>query len=159
MASSSEFRNMEMPGVPKEMRESVTSAFDALANWKDEIDTANERCLKKVLDHTGTVAKAMGWPEQSIRATQEYLEKVANTQTEIIDQFIEGWKRQLRSQSGPTAVPRAFAEMVPGLTAPAMMGGMPAFSTFSPWAFWMQAAEMWQRTLMPEQFSRDRSRH
>ena len=50
-----EFTNM--PGMTKEMRDGVVAAFDALSNWRDEIETVNERCLKKVLDQTSTVAR------------------------------------------------------------------------------------------------------
>jgi hypothetical protein len=72
MASTSEFTNI--PGMTNEMRESVVAAFNALSNWRDEIETVNERCLKKVLDQTSTVARSMGWPDQAIRQTREYLE-------------------------------------------------------------------------------------
>ena len=58
MASSSEFANI--PGMTREMRENVAAAFDALSNWKDEIETANERYLSKVLSHTSAVARSMG---------------------------------------------------------------------------------------------------
>ena len=60
MATSSDFRSMNVPGVTKEVREGVTAAFDALSNWRDEIETANERCLGKVLDQTSSVARSMG---------------------------------------------------------------------------------------------------
>lgn len=157
MASSSEYRNIDMLGVSKEIREGVAAALDALSNWKDEIDTANERCLKKVLDKNEEVARAMGWPDQAINATRDHLERVASMQTDVIAQFIDTWKRQLKSQSAPTAVPRAFSDLMPGLTGPTI-SGMPAFTPFAPWAFWFQAAEMWQRTLMPEPGPRERER-
>jgi hypothetical protein len=47
MASSHNFTNI--PGMTEEMREGVIAAFDALSNWRDEVETANERCLGKVL--------------------------------------------------------------------------------------------------------------
>jgi hypothetical protein len=31
--------------LTEEMREGVIAAFDALSNWRDEVETANERCL------------------------------------------------------------------------------------------------------------------
>ena len=43
MANSYDFANI--PGMTKETREGVISAFEALANWRDEVETANERCL------------------------------------------------------------------------------------------------------------------
>ena len=141
MASTSEFTNI--PGMTNEMRESVVAAFDALSNWRDEIETVNERCLKKVLDQTSTVARSMGWPDQAIRQTREYLENTSKGQTQMIDQIIEGWKQQLKSPTAPMAIPRSFAGQIPGLSGS-------EFNPMAPWAFWMQAAEAWQKTWMPD---------
>ena len=55
MASSSNFTNI--PGMTKEMRDGLSAAFDALSNWRDEIETVNERCMGKVLDQTSAVAR------------------------------------------------------------------------------------------------------
>jgi hypothetical protein len=140
MASTSEFANI--PGLTREMREGVVAAFDALSNWRDEIETANERCLGKVLDRTSAIARSMGWPEQAIRASRGYLERTSKVQTEMIDQIVEGWKQQLTSGTAPTAIPESFAGKVGG--------SMPELNPFAPWSFWLQAAEMWQRTWMPE---------
>jgi hypothetical protein len=94
--------------MTKEMREAVGAVFDALSNWRDEIETANERCLGKVLDRTSAIARSMGWPDQAIRTTREYLEKTSKVQVEMIDQIMEGWKRQLKSGAAPIAVPSSF---------------------------------------------------
>ena len=141
MASSSDFANI--PGMTKEMREAVGAVFDALSNWRDEIETANERCLGKVLDRTSAIARSMGWPDQAIRTTREYLEKTSKVQVEMIDQVMDAWKRQLKSATAPMGVPSNFAGQVPA--------AMPEFNPLAPWNFWLQAAEMWQRTWMPEQ--------
>jgi hypothetical protein len=137
---SSEFAN-KMPGMTKEMRDGVVAAFDALAKWRDEIEAVNERCLKKVLEQTSTVARSMGWPDQAVRMTKEHLEKASKAQTEIIDQIMEGWKQQVTAP-GAMGVPRSFSGQMPG--------AMPAFDPMAPWTFWMQAAEAWQRTWMPD---------
>ena len=79
MASSPEFTNM--PGMTKEMRESVVATFDALSNWKDEIETVNDRYLRKVLDRTSALSRSMGWPDQVVRSTREYLENASKAQT------------------------------------------------------------------------------
>ena len=92
-----EFTNM--PGMTKEMRDGVVAAFDALSKWRDEIETVNERCLKKVLDQTSTVARSMGWPDQAVRMTREQLENASKAQTEMIDQIMEGWKQQMQVAS------------------------------------------------------------
>src|SRR5215467_8560185 len=99
---------MNVSGMTKEMRNGVIAAFDALSNWRDEIETANERCLGKVLDQTSAVARSMGWPDQAIRATREYLERTSKVQIEMIDQITDGWKQQLKSATAPMAVPRSF---------------------------------------------------
>ena len=156
MGSPSEFTNM--PGMTKEMREGVITAFDALSNWKDEIETVNERCLRKVLDRTSALSRSMGWPDQVVQSTREYLEHACKAQTVMIDQIMEGWKRQLRSPNGPMAIPRGFGGQVSGVSASPFGGAMPEFNPLAPWTFWLQAAEMWQRTWMPDTSARrDRS--
>jgi hypothetical protein len=140
MASSSDFANI--PGMTREMRDGVIAALDALSNWRDEVDTANERCLGKVLDRTSAIARSMGWPDQAVRATREYLEKISKVQVEMIDQIMHSWKQQLKSAASPMAFPSSFTGQVPG--------AMAEFNAFAPWNFWLQAAEMWQRTWMPD---------
>jgi hypothetical protein len=148
MANSSDFKNIA--GMTKEMRDRVVAAFDELSNWRDEIETANERCLGKVLDQTSAVARSMGWPDEAVKTTREYLQHTAKVQTQLIDQLIEGWKQQLKSPLAPIAIPPGL----PGQTSDAFMtkmaGAMKDFDAFAPWKMWLQAAEMWQRTWMPD---------
>jgi hypothetical protein len=146
---STPFDFKSIPGITKEMRDGLADTFDALTNCRDEIETANERCLGQVLDQTSAVARAMGWPDQAVRSTREQLESASKVQTEMIDQIIEGWKRQLKSGMVPMAIPSNFSGRMPGL-APAM----PEFNLFAPWTAWLQAAEMWQRTWMPDTSAR-----
>ena len=153
MAGSSEFTN-NMPGMTKEMRDGAAAAFDALSKWRDEIESVNERCLKKVLDQTSTVARSMGWPDQAVRMTREQLENASKAQTAMIDQIMEGWKQQMKSPAA-MGIPRSFAGQMPGLSG----GAMPAFDPMAPWTFWMQAAEAWQRTWMPDAARRSGRSH
>jgi len=138
-----------IPGMNKELREQLVTTFNALSNWRDEVETANERCLSKVLDQTSSAARALGWPDQAIRSTREYLENASKAQTEMIDQIIEGWKRQLSSTTEPFALPRSFTQQIPAL-ASVFSGTRSEFNPLAPWTFWWQAAEMWQRTWMPD---------
>ena len=147
MASSNEIANI--PGITKEVREGIVAAFDALSNWRDEIETANERCLGKVMDQTSAVARSMGWPDQAVRTAREYLENTSKMQVEMFDQIVDGWKQQLKSATSPMAIPRSFAAAQTSKGS-GMPTAMPEFSPFAPWAFWLQAAEMWQRTWMPD---------
>jgi hypothetical protein len=151
MATSHDFANI--PGLTKEMREGVKATFDALANWREEIATVNERCLGNVLDHTSAVARLMGWPDQVINTARERLENSSKIQIAMIDQITEGWKQQLQSTTTPMAVPRGFVG-----STPRFLDATPEFNPLAPWAFWLQAAEMWQRVWMPELQSRERSR-
>lgn len=138
MASSSE---LNVPGMTREMRDGVVAAFDALSNWRDEIETANERCLGKVRDRMSAIARSMGWSEQAIRTARDCLEKTSKVQVEMIDQIVNGWKQQLKSGAAPMAFPSSFGGQLPA--------ALPDFSPLAPWNFWLQAAEMWQRTWMP----------
>lgn len=155
MANPPDFKTI--PGMSKELREELIATFNALSNWRDEVETANERCLGKVLDQTSSVARALGWPDQAIRTTREYLETASKAQTEMIDQVIEGWKRQLKSTTAPMGIPRSFAEHMPGFGT-AFSGASAEFNPLAPWTFWLQAAEMWQRTWMPESATRKNHR-
>ena len=148
MANSSDFTNLA--GMTKEMRDRVVAAFDALSNWRDEIEAANERCLGKVLDQTSAVARSMGWPDEAIKTTREYLQHTGKVQTQLIDQLMEGWKQQLKSPNGPMAIPRGLTGQTSGPSLSMMAGAMPDFDVFAPWKIWLQAAEMWQRTWMPD---------
>ena len=148
MASSSDFTNIA--GMTKEMRDRVAAAFDALSNWRDEVETANERCLGYVLDQTSAVARSMGWPDEAVKTTRDYLQQTAKVQTQLIDQLIEVWKQQLKSPIGPMAIPRGLTGQTSGPSLSMMAGAMPDFDLFAPWKIWLQAAEMWQRTWMPD---------
>jgi hypothetical protein len=152
MASSTEFSNI--PGMTKEVRECVVAAFNAMSNWRDEIETANERCLGKVLNQTSALAQSMGWPDQAIKSTRQFLEKTSKTQVQMIDQIMDGWKQQLKSATAPMAIPGSFTGQFPGHSASMFSGTVPEFNPFAPWTFWLQAAEMWQRTWIPEAPSR-----
>lgn len=149
MTTSSDFRSMNVTGVTKDVREGVTAAFDALSNWRDEIETANERCLGRVLDQTSTVARSMGWPDQAVKTTRDYLEQISKAQTKMIDSLMESWKAQLKSPT-PMEIPHGFA-------TGHSRGAMPEFNPLTPWTIWMQAAEMWQRAWLPDMPHKDRS--
>jgi hypothetical protein len=140
MASSSDFANI--PGMTKDMRDSVIAALDALSNWRHEVETANARCLGEVLDRTSAIARSMGWPDQTVSTIREYLGKTSKVQVEMTDQIMDGWEQQLKSATAQMAFPGTFTGQIPG--------AMPDVSAFAPWNLWLQAAEMWQRTWMPD---------
>ena len=126
-------------GKSREVREELSATFDALSNWRDDITNANERCLDEVLDRTSAAARAIGWPDQAVSFTRQYFEGAARAQAEMMDRTIEAWKRQINSAS---ATPIAFTKLG--------FGSTPEFNPLAPWTFWLQAVEMWQRTLTPD---------
>jgi hypothetical protein len=64
--------------------------------------------------------------------------------------FMEGWKQQLKSPIAPMAIPRSLTGYASGLSGSTMAGAVPDFNAFAPWTIWLQAAEIWQRTWMPD---------
>ena len=50
MSTALDFKSI--PGITKEMREELVATFDAMSNWRDEIETVNKRCMGKVVDQT-----------------------------------------------------------------------------------------------------------
>jgi hypothetical protein len=156
MISLPDLKNM--PGISKEMREDLMATFDALSNWRDEIETANDRCLSKVLDRITATARSMGWPDQVVGAMREHLRNASKVQTRIIEQIIDAWKQQLRSPTSPMAVPGAFADQMAQLSESAASGAMPNVWALAPWSFWFQVAEMWQRAWIPPEPSRREAR-
>jgi hypothetical protein len=141
MAISIDFGNV--PGMTRELRASVISAFEALSNWRDEIESVNKRYVSKVLDETSAAARSMGWSDEAVRATRDCVGSISKTQTDMIDQIMENWKHQLTATTMPMAMPRSFAGQMPG-------SAMPQFNPLEPWKFWFQTAEIWQRTWLPE---------
>jgi hypothetical protein len=126
----------------------LTSAFNALARWREEIFSANERCLTKALDETAAAQRALGWPDHVIVAAREHLLKASKVQTHMIDQVMDAWEQRLKSPDA-TGVPEAF-QMPPIRGAPLrdpVSGVMQlAEMTLAPFRLWIQAAELWQRS-------------
>jgi hypothetical protein len=145
--------------MSKELREELVAFFDSLSTWRDEVEAVTERCLNKVLYRTAGGGRSLGWPYKAVKTTREHLKDASNVQTKIIDQIIEGWKRQLMSAPAPTAIPSSFTDLFAKFGS-APLNTRPEFNPLAPWAFWLQAAEMWQRTWMPDApYQKDNRRH
>ena len=131
-------------------RQALTSAFEALENWRDEISSVNERHLAKVLDQVAASQRAMGWPDQFTTAAREHLTRASKTQTYMIDQVMDAWEHQLKSSIVPSVLPAGFKLPTSAVSGSALMDPMSEMMrlqelTFAPFKLWMQAAEMWQR--------------
>jgi hypothetical protein len=132
-------------------REAVTSAFEALEKWRDEIFAVNERHLAKALDLVASSQRSLGWPDHFATATREYLLKTSKIQTQMIGQVMDAWERQLKSSVSPPALPEAFQFRMPPSSGSAIkdsgsdMLRLQELALATPFMLWMQAAEMWQR--------------
>ena len=96
MMPASEIRNFTW--LSGEARQALMDAFSAVSQWRDEIASANDRCLTKVLDQVAAAQRAQGWPNSVIVATREHLLKASKLQTQMIDQLMAEWEQQLKSK-------------------------------------------------------------
>jgi hypothetical protein len=139
-----------LTSLSSEARQAVTAAFDAVAHWRNEIAAANERCLTKVLDQVADAHRALGWPEQVTAAVKEHFLKTSKIQSDMIEQAMDVWQQQLKSQNTRPVVP-GFIFQAPApsqFTVPVSEMMRLSEMTLAPFKLWMEAAETWQRTWM-----------
>src|SRR5262245_40451290 len=96
-------------------RQTVTTAFEALEQWRDEIFSVNERHLTKVLDHVASLHRATGWPDQFTATAREHLTKASKMQIHMIDQVMDAWEYQLKSADIPSGLPESFKFQTPSV--------------------------------------------
>ena len=129
----------------------MTSVFEALEKWRDEVFSVNERHLTKTLDLVAGSQRSLGWPDQFAAATKEYLLKASKIQTQMIGQVMDAWEHQLKSSAGPPALPEAFRFQTPPPFGSALKDSMSdmmrlqELTLVAPFRLWMHAAETWQR--------------
>jgi hypothetical protein len=148
MITASDIRKLTLSG---DARQAVTTAFEALEQWRDEIFSVNERHLTKVLDQVTSLQRTTGWPDQFAATAREHLTKASKTQTYMIDQVMDAWEHQLKSANVPSGLPESFKFQTPSLFGSAFMdpaSEMMRFQelTLAPFKLWIQTAEMWQRS-------------
>ena len=153
-------------GLSDETRKAMNGAFDALSDWRNDISTVADKNSTVVFDKMGSAAKAMGWPNDFVDMTRQQMQSATKLQLQMMDQMMDVWEQQMKSPGSPISAPKTggmsgfggFPGAFPG--AFAGMGGaaqafpgMPSFPGFdmsnmatNPMQFWMQAAEMWQKS-------------
>ncbi len=136
-----------LPGLNEEGRRTVNAAFDAMSQWRDEVAASTERYQGAVFDKMGAAARALGWPDNLVEASRGQMQQISRMQVHMIDQIMDAWQQQLKNPGTMPTMPG----MAPGMGAmPGMpqMPGMPDFGNMplAPVQFWMQAAEMWQKS-------------
>jgi hypothetical protein len=95
-----------MTSLNDEARKSMLDTLEALRQWSNEIDAANNRCLTKAIDRMAAAQQAMGWPDHVstsdaaalagrmhyfllFTAVRDSLRKATKLQTEAIDKVAE----------------------------------------------------------------------
>lgn len=159
MATKSTGGKTDFPGaggaIDAKTREAFNGAIDAMAEWREEMAGSTERYSKKVFDKMGVAARAMGWPEELIQATREQIEHASKLQMHMLDQVMDAWQEQVKTPGSSVFLERMTTGKMPsfpGMEAfqqvMSQMQGMPGMSGvgMAPLQFWMQAAEMWQKS-------------
>lgn len=139
----------KLTSLSSDARRAATSAFEALEQWRDEIFAVNERHLTKVLDLAAASQRAMGWPEQITAGTREQLTQASKLQTDMINQVMDAWERQLKSANASTGFGEPFKlDAWPAFGSPLMAPTSDIARlqemAMAPMKFWIQAAEAWQ---------------
>jgi hypothetical protein len=132
MSSSSNPRVAQT--LPRETRDAIKAVFDALSEWRDEINTSTEKYSEAVLDKMAVAARALGWPKEVVDASHKQLMQASKAQLQMFDHFMGAWEKQI---SAP-ASDRFMAQLR------ALPTGVPDVMS-NPFGLWMQAAETWQR--------------
>lgn len=137
-------------GMSDEARKAITQSFEALQEWRQEVAGSTEKYTNNVFDKMGAAAKAMGWPDNLIEASKAQMKQVSQMQLGMIDQVMEAWQAQVKAPGSMPSLPQLPTGM-PGMSAFAGFGQMPQIPglgamPMAPMQFWMQAAEMWQKS-------------
>jgi hypothetical protein len=104
----------------------------------------------------------MGWPAELVDMTRQQMQQASRMQIQVLDQVMDAWEQQVKNPgAGLQMVPGGngspfqfpnFGNMpgMPGMPGMGMldMKNMPDFGALptAPLQFWMQAAEMWQKS-------------
>ena len=163
------FNSAAFSALGDDQRKAMTAAFDAMSNWRQELNSMQEKNSAAVFDKMSSAAKQLGWPAEMVDMTRQQMQGVAKMQSQAIEQVMDVWEKQATQPGAKFEMPK-FPGMpgMPGMpTFPGMpsfggMGGggmfpgMPDMSSMMgnagsnpmmmPMQIWMQAADMWQKS-------------
>ena len=140
-------------GVNEEVQSALTSAFEAMCDWRQDAANQAERHGNKVFDKMSNAAKAMGWPAELVDMTRQQMQQASRMQIQVLDQVMDAWEQQVKNpgaglpMAGGNGSPFQFPNLA-GMPGMPDMKNMPDFGSLptAPLQFWMQAAEMWQKS-------------
>lgn len=161
MANIPNFFNSDaFKALGDEQRKAMTAAFDAMSNWRQELNTMQEKNSSAVFDKMASASKTLGWPTDMVEMTRQQIQSATKMQSQMIEQVMDTWEKAATNPSGFKFEMPKFPGMGGGFPGgfPGMpsfgqggsmfpgMPGMPDMMTpMMPMQLWMQAAEMWQK--------------
>ncbi len=160
MANSPFEANPAFTKLGEDTKKAVVQAFDAMSNWRAELAEMGEKNSNAVFDKMAEAAKSLGWPTDFVELSRKQMQSASKLQLQAVDQVMDVWEKQVKAVGAPNQFPN-FANFpgfpgVPGFGAggPQFPGaggagfpGMPDFSgATNHMQFWMQAADMWQKS-------------
>lgn len=158
--TSNFFNPASFNALGDEQRKAMTAAFDAMTNWRQELNAMQEKNSAAVFDKMSGAAKSLGWPTEFVDLTRQQMQNVTKMQTQAIEQVMDVWEKQATTAAnagGKMEMPKfpGFGGMpsFPGMpsfggtSGGSMFPGMPDMGTpMMPMQLWMEAAEMWQKS-------------
>jgi len=144
------FTPMLAPGLSEEARKAVAAAFDAMSAWRNDLMIAGEKGGDRALDKMAAAAKALGWPAEIVDTTRAQMQGITRMQVQMMDQLMDAWEEQLKSQKPMGAFPAEMMsrlQSLPGMMPGAGFPGMEAFPGMmaNPMQFWMEMGQQWQK--------------
>ncbi|MEQ1671386.1 MAG: hypothetical protein ABL893_11050 [Hyphomicrobium sp.] len=171
-SSSNPFNPAAFSALGDEQRKAMAAAFDAMSNWRQELNSMQEKNSAAVFDKMSSAAKSLGWPAEMVDMTRQQMQSFSKMQSQAIEQVMDTWEKQATQPGAKFEMPK-FPGMpnFPGMPAMPNFPGMPSFpgmgggATFPgmpdmssimgsagsnpmmmPMQIWMQAADMWQKS-------------
>lgn len=150
--------NPAFAALNDDARKAMTGAFESMTHWRDEINQMTESNSDTVFKQMSSAAKAMGWPTEFVDMSRQQMQNASKMQVQFMDQVMETWEQQLKNPGSAFTMPgNGSGNLYPfpnpfsgtGGQSPFNMSGMmPGMGSMpaNPFQFWMQAADMWQKS-------------
>ena len=146
-------------------KKAMSATFDAMSKWRNDLKDLTEKNSEAVFDKMVSAAKSVGWPTDFVEMSRKQMQAASKMQIQAVEQVMDVWEKQATAAaSGKAPAMPTFPGMpdftkgmpdftkgIPGMGAANPFGSMPGMPDMSqmpmvPLQFWMQAAEMWQKS-------------
>jgi hypothetical protein len=75
------------PELSDEVRESMSAAFDAIAECHNEMAASSDKVIAKIAH----AARAFGWPDHVVSGVINQMQSIAKLQLEMMNHTLEVW--------------------------------------------------------------------